>query len=86
MSRLHLKLFAVIFFPFVLQGQNELGKYLEFADAQYRKGDYVYALDYYQKALELDSNSVAILWKYAETLRAYKDYPKAAYYYEKVYN
>ncbi|MFY7989144.1 MAG: hypothetical protein ACOVO3_00330 [Fluviicola sp.] len=86
MSRLHLKIFAVIFFPLVLNGQNELGKYLEFADAQYRKGDYVYALDYYQKALELDSNSVAILWKYAETLRAYKDYPKAAYYYEKVYN
>lgn len=65
--------------------QNELGKYLEFADRQYQKGDYVYALDYYEKALQIDSNSVSILWKYAETLRAYKDYPKAAHYYHEIY-
>jgi tetratricopeptide (TPR) repeat protein len=85
MSRLHL-----VFLCLLVQtwgfSQNELGKYLEFADQQYQKGDYVYALDYYQKAMELDSNSVSILWKYAETLKAYKDYPKASYYYEKVYN
>ncbi|MCC6700604.1 MAG: tetratricopeptide repeat protein [Fluviicola sp.] len=85
MSRLHL-VFLCLFVQTWGFSQNELGKYLEFADQQYQKGDYVYALDYYQKAMELDSNSVSILWKYAETLKAYKDYPKASYYYEKVYN
>jgi len=85
MSRLHL---IALFLFISVSGfsQNELGKYLEFADQQYQKGDYIYALDYYEKALEIDSNSVSTLWKYAETLRAYKDYERAAYYYEKVYN
>lgn len=83
MSRLYL-----IFFLLVSSagfGQNMLGKYLDFADEQYAKGDYIYALQYYEKAMELDSNTVSILWKYAETLRAYKDYRKASYYYRKVY-
>lgn len=65
--------------------QSKLGKYLEFAKEQYDKGDYYYALEYYQKAMELDSQSVDILWKYAETLKAYKDYRTAEYYYAKVY-
>ena len=68
-----------------LFSQNELGKYLEFADEQYKKGDYVYALEYYEKALTLDSQSVSTLWKYAETLKAYKDYRNAEIYYKKVY-
>lgn len=85
MSRLHLIL-GMLFLAFTGRSQNELGKYIEFADQQYQKGDYIYALTYYEKAMELDSNSVSILWKYAETLRAYKDYRKAAFYYEKVYN
>jgi tetratricopeptide (TPR) repeat protein len=68
-----------------LFAQNELSKYLDFAEKKQAEGDYIYALHYYEKAMELDSNSVAILWKYAETLKAYKDYPKAAYYYQKVY-
>jgi hypothetical protein len=65
--------------------QNMMGKYMEFADEQFRKGDYLYALEYYEKAMEIDSVSIAIQWKMAETNRAYKDYPKAAYYYKKVY-
>lgn len=85
MSRLHLILLFLLFSGNSF-AQNELGKYLEFADEQYQKGDYIYALQYYEKAMDIDSNSVAILWKYAETLRAYKDYRKAAVYYEKVYN
>ncbi|AEA42699.1 tetratricopeptide repeat protein [Fluviicola taffensis] len=83
MPRLYLVFFALISFSSF--GQNLLGKYLDFADEQYAKGDYIYALQYYEKALELDSNSVSILWKYAESLRAYKDYRKASYYYKKVY-
>lgn len=85
MSRLYL-IFLFCCVAGSVSAQNMMGKYLEFADEQYQKGDYVYALTYYKKALEIDSSSVEILWKYAEALRAYKDYPKAAFYYEKVYN
>lgn len=67
-------------------GQNNLPKYLKFAKEQYDKGDYYYALQYYEKAMELDSNTVDILWNYAETLRAYKDYRRAEDYYQKVYD
>lgn len=66
--------------------QDMLGKYLDFAKEQFDKGDYYYALQYYDKALEIDSNSVDILWMYAETLRAYKDYRKAEKYYAIVYD
>jgi len=65
--------------------QTMLGKYLEFADEQFKKGDYAYALEYYQKAFEIDSNAIAIKWKLAETNRAYKDYKKAAKYYKEVF-
>lgn len=65
--------------------QQKLKKIIAFADEQYVKGDYYYALEYYKKALEKDSNSIQLLWKYAETLRAYKDYSEAESYYAKVY-
>ncbi len=85
MSRLYLILIFLGAFSFGSFGQTELSKYLKYAQEQYEKGDFYYALDYYQKALEIDSNSVAILWSYAETLRAYKDYRNAEKYYAKVY-
>jgi len=85
MSRLYLA-FVFIGISSALFGQNNLKKYLEFAQEQYDKGDYYYALEYYEKAMELDSNSVDILWKYAETAKAYKDYRKAEFYYAKVYD
>jgi tetratricopeptide (TPR) repeat protein len=66
--------------------QNNLKKYLEFAEEQFQKGDYYYALQYYEKAMDLDSQSVDIIWNYAETQRAYKNYRKAEFYYQKVYN
>lgn len=65
--------------------QSELTKILSFADEKYQKGDYVYAVDYYRKALDIDSTTVDINWKYAEALRQYKDYERARYYYQKVY-
>lgn len=84
MSRLYLIVFLFFGSSFVF-GQNNLPKYLDFAKKQYDKGDYYYALIYYEKALVIDSNTVDILWNYAETLRAYKDYRKAELYYDKVY-
>lgn len=81
--------FYLIFFLLVLStsafGQNFVKKYIKFADEQYKKGDYFYALEYYKLALESDSTNIDLLWKYAETHRAYKDYRKAEYYYGKVY-
>jgi tetratricopeptide (TPR) repeat protein len=85
MSRLYI-IFAFVFVSLFSFGQNDLSNYLKFAEAQYQKGDYIYALEYYQKALALDSQTVNILWKYAETQRAYKDYRKAEFYYQKVYD
>lgn len=84
MSRLYL--IFILFFGVPAYGQDMLSKYLKFADEQFEKGDYYYALEYYQKAMDLDSNTIDILWKYAETLRAYKDYRKAEVYYAKVYD
>ncbi|MFA5575046.1 MAG: DUF1573 domain-containing protein [Brumimicrobium sp.] len=84
MSRLYLIIFT-FYFSVTAFGQGDLKKYLEFAQQKYQEGDYVYSLQYYDKAMELDSNSINTLWEYAEVLRAYKDYPKAAFYYGKVY-
>ncbi|MBU2018982.1 MAG: DUF1573 domain-containing protein, partial [Bacteroidetes bacterium] len=49
------------------------------------KGDYYYALEFFEKAYELDSNSVELLWQMAETYRAYKDYRKAEEFYDKTF-
>lgn len=86
MSRLYLILFFSLSAVSASWGQNLLTKYLKFADEQYQKGDYYYALEYYAKAMEIDSNTIDILWKVAEAHRAYKDYRKAEYYYAKVYD
>ena len=85
MSRLYL-IFLLTFCAFSAFSQNNLKKYLKFAQEQSQKGDYFHALKYYEKAMEIDSNTVDILWQVAETYRAYKDYRKAEYYYAKVYD
>jgi tetratricopeptide (TPR) repeat protein len=84
MSRLYI---TGLFIAFSLTcfSQNKVLNYLNYGDEKYKKGDVVNALDYYKQALDLDSNSVAINWKYAEALKAYKDYEKAAHYYGIVY-
>lgn len=86
MSRLYL--IAVLFCSSfsISWGQNLLSKYLKAAEEKYQKGDYYYALELYSKAMEIDSNTIDILWKVAETHRVYKDYRKAEYYYAKVYD
>jgi tetratricopeptide (TPR) repeat protein len=69
----------------MFRAQTNLGSYLKFAEEKYKAGDYYYAAELYQKAMAIDSNAISTLWNYAETLRAYKDYRKAAYYYAKVF-
>jgi len=58
---------------------------VEFADQKIIEGDYFYAINYYQKAMAIDSNSVEISWKMANAQRLYKNYTLAEYYYQKVY-
>ncbi|MFT5819210.1 MAG: hypothetical protein ACI8ZM_000433 [Crocinitomix sp.] len=58
---------------------------MEFADEKMVEGDYYYAIKYYERAMGIDSNSVEVLWKYAEAQRKYKDYRKAEFYYARVY-
>ena len=84
MSRLYLIFFLGLFST---QGsaQVKLKKLVDFADEQYKNGDYYYALEYYKQALDRDSTSIELMWKYAETQRAYKNYLDAADYYERVY-
>jgi hypothetical protein len=65
--------------------QVKLKDALAFGDQQFQKGDYYYALDYYQQALKLDPDNIDLVWKIAETNRAYKDYVKAEKYYSIVY-
>ena len=84
MYRLYLIFFLGLFST---QGsaQVKLKKLVDFADEQYKNGDYYYALEYYKQALDRDSTSLELMWKYAETQRAYKNYVDAADYYERVY-
>ena len=84
MSRIYL-ICILLLGSFSLTAQTELKQLLRLAEEQYQKGDFYYAKEFYEKAMNYDSNSVSILWMYAETLRAYQDYSNAAYYYGKVY-
>ncbi len=59
-------------------------QFVEFGDESFASGDYYGASIYYKLALKLDSASVENLWKYAESLRMYNNYQKAAHYYQKV--
>lgn len=82
------RLYLIVLFAFSCSfsfSQVKLKQIVAFADEQYKKGDYYYALDYYKQALALDSSNIELLWKYAETHRAYKDYVQAEKYYGIVY-
>ncbi|MEY3585621.1 MAG: hypothetical protein RLZZ243_685, partial [Bacteroidota bacterium] len=83
MSRFYLIGFLLL--PYLTFSQAKLKDILTFADQQYRKGDYYYALDYYQQALVLDPENIDLVWKIAETNKAYKDYVQAEKYYATVY-
>jgi tetratricopeptide (TPR) repeat protein len=84
MSRFYLIGFLLL--PFLTFSQAKLKDILTFADQQYQKGDYYYALDYYQQALVLDPENLDLVWKIAETNKAYKDYVQAEKYYASVYS
>ncbi len=84
MSRFYL--IGFIFIPLFSLGQVKLKDALAFGDKQFQKGDYYYALDYYHQALKLDPENIELVWKIAETNRAYKDYVQAEKFYAIVYS
>lgn len=86
MSRLYLILVVLFFFFFNDSiGQTLLNKYLNYADAQIEKGDLIEAINYYELILKEDSTNLDVRWKYAEALRNYKDYEKAASNYKFIF-
>jgi hypothetical protein len=66
-------------------GQKQASKFIAHADQQVKEQDYIEALDYYQRALELAPTSIDLLWKIAQTNQAAKNYVNAAIFYLKVY-
>lgn len=80
-----------IWFSFVLalsivcanaQSQKQLTKV---GDQLYSEGDFYGASKWYAAAMDLDSTSLDLLYKYAESLRSYNDYAKAEGYYNTLY-
>ena len=82
MSRFYLILLFLSIFSVQAQKTRKL---IKFADEQYQKGDYYYAIEYYNQALKKDSLNLDLMWKQAEAFRAYKDYSKAEVAYAKIY-
>lgn len=74
----------IAFVP-LLYGQNELKQLLRHGDDLFNKGDYYYAKLYYEQAMQIDSQTLEIQWKYAQILTAYQDYRGAARIYGKIY-
>lgn len=66
-------------------GQKQLQRLVAHADAQVVALDYIEALKYYDQALELEPNSIALHWKIAQANLQFKDYKTAATYFLKVY-
>ncbi len=66
-------------------GQKQVSKFIAHADQQVEEQDYIEALDYYQRALELEPTSIDLLWKIAQTNQVAKDYKNAAKFFLKVY-
>ncbi|MBM3165463.1 MAG: hypothetical protein FJZ80_08385 [Bacteroidetes bacterium] len=84
MPRLYI-IVATLFIGITLFGQVKIKDLIEFGDEQFRKGDYYYATKFYDQAIAVDSTSVELHWKQAETQRAYKNYVDAAKWYALVY-
>lgn len=84
MSRLYLA-FALLWIATGSFGQVKIKDLIKFGDEQFSKGDYYYAIQLYDQAIALDSASIELHWKQAETQRAYKNYVEAAKWYAKVY-
>jgi tetratricopeptide (TPR) repeat protein len=82
MSRLIFLISSFLFFISCFgQSQKQL---INYADESYQLGDYYGAAVYYERAMQLDSLDIHLLFKYATALRKYNNYTLAEYYYAKI--
>lgn len=59
---------------------------IDYADVNAKAGDFYGASIYYEQAMKEDSTKIEVLYKYANALRMFNNYSKAAYYYQKVWD
>jgi tetratricopeptide (TPR) repeat protein len=63
------------------QSQKQL---INYADESFKLGDYYGAAVYYERAMQVDSLDIHLLYKYATALRKYNNYVGAEFYYTKI--
>ncbi len=64
---------------------QDVEDWVRFGDESTEKGDHYGAAKYYRKALRIEPERTDITYKYAQALRRYQNYEKAAKQYKKVY-
>lgn len=84
MKNLLLIIAFAAFFADPAQAQNAK-EFEKWGDMAAEINDHYGAALYYRKAMDIDSSQSKLIWKYAEALRGYNDYKKAAYYYHQIY-
>jgi tetratricopeptide (TPR) repeat protein len=57
---------------------------VNYADESFKLGDYYGAAIYYERAMQIDSFDIHLLYKYATALRKYNNYVDAEFYYTKI--
>ena len=76
-------LLILIVLPLLFNAQN-LKQLKEFADQLTNEENHYGASLYYQKAIEVDSTDIHLLYKYAHSLKNYNNYVDAAHYFQKI--
>lgn len=82
MKYIFLPLILLAFFVVELNGQT-YKQYIKAADAEFANKDYYSAMKHYQVAMEIEGESVDVLYKYAESARHFEAYSIADRFYEK---
>ena len=72
-----LALLALALLPMLSEAQTPK-QWMKLGDQSVEDGDYYGAAHYYKKALDGDSTELGVYFKYAESLRAFNEYEKAA--------
>jgi tetratricopeptide (TPR) repeat protein len=85
MSRVYLTLLFSIGVFMCVFGQMNTKQLLKASIECSEKGDHYGALIYLEEAMEIDTNSIDVLWLMAESYRKYNDYQNAKALYTKVY-
>src|SRR5690606_25044414 len=87
MSRVYVKILFGIFW--MLSSFTALAQsadlVLKVADDLFENKDYYGSINFYEKAMEVDSNNAEVLYKYARNLSLTNQHEKSSRYYQKAY-